>query len=286
MLMKRVVAVPAVVASAVFGADPAAGQVDNGQGETLFGDVDGDGFVDKVRLETYTGISETCRVFVEVNNGFGGYHPTVTYSFDAPGTDVTYCPDMGVVTDLGGDGVAELVVTWWVGPPPGVENELLVLRDFAPAEGFRAIWQPQGIGLADFNGDGLDDVYEYTDQGEGFRTYLNTPAGTLVPGPVQHTGVNAQDFELADFDGDGAMDLLAAYLNEDDPGLPWNGVNVVLDDGTVVPIETEPLDDAIWEAQVLDDNGDGIADVATTDPNTGSVFVYLGNGDGTFTAAK
>jgi len=63
-------------------------------------------------------------------------------------------------------------------------------------------------------------------------------------------------------------------------------VNVVLDDGTVVTIEADPLDQLIWEAQVVDANDDGIPDVETTDPTTGDVFTYLGNGDGTFTAAK
>jgi len=151
-----------------------------GQGDPLFGDVNGDGIVDRVTL--VDGGPGLCDVSVALGDGSGGFGPPTTYTYAKPGTPVG----------------------WWV----------------------QAIYQPSEIALADFNGDGRQDVYEWTDQGDGFRTFLNTSDGRLVPGPVQFCS-GRPDFELADFDADGAMDVLIAYI-EGCSG-PFMGVVVVLD---------------------------------------------------------
>jgi len=163
-----------------------------------------------------------------------------------------------------------------------VDNDLLVLRDFQPDGGFQAIYQPSEIALADFNGDGRQDVYEWTDQGDGFRTFLNTSDGRLVPGPVQFCS-GRPDFELADFDADGAMDVLIAYI-EGCSG-PFMGVVVVLDDGTVVQLQDAELSQGLWSAVVVDADGDGVLDVRTVNGDTGEVTHFIGRGDGTFVAA-
>jgi hypothetical protein len=251
---------------------PAQAQA-NGPGEPLVGDVNGDGADDRATLGQGT---TGCRVVVELGDGAGGFGAPVGYEYASPGGG-PWCPDMGVIVDLGGDGVSELVLAWFDGRPPGVDDDLIVLRDYTPVGGFRAIEQPSGIGTADFDGDGLVDVYEYTDQGDGFQTYLNTPTGELVPGPLQLFAY-VQDYVLADFDGDGAIDLAASYVEGGDP---YMGVAVVLDDGTHVQLESEESWLG-WGMEVLDANGDGHLDVETINHETGATRVFYGAGDGTF----
>ncbi|MEN3610516.1 VCBS repeat-containing protein [Plantactinospora sp. ZYX-F-223] len=86
------------------------------------------------------------------------------------------------------------------------------------------------IGTADFNGDGLTDVFWWSNQGEGFGTFLNTAAGQFVPGPVKQDEGEINDYQLADFDGNGATDAVIAFHTA--PGTPGNGVVMAFDDGT------------------------------------------------------
>jgi hypothetical protein len=255
-----------------------------GQGDPLLGDLNGDGIADRATLvET----AAQCDVQVELGNASGGYGPPTTHSYPKPGTGIAYCPDMGVIVDLGGDGTAELVLAWFAGRPPGVDTDLLVLRDYTPAGGFVAmVDQPSFIGVADFNGDGLTDVYQWTDQGDGFHTYLNTPSSQLVRGPLWISCIDAPNYELADFDGDGATDVVMGYVMYGCPSpLPSIGVVVLLDDGTKVPLQDGDATPGYWTVDVVDADRDGVPDVKTTNLETGEVSHFIGNGDGTFTAA-
>lgn len=253
-------------------------------GDPLYGDLNADGRTDRATLvETAT----QCDVQVELGDGSGGYGPPTTHSYPKPGTDVAYCPDMGVIVDLGGDGTAELVLAWFAGRPPGGDTDLLVLRDYTPAGGFAtAVDQPSYIGVADFNGDGLQDVYEWTDQGDGFHTYLNTASGQLVPGPIRLDCIDRPDYELADFDRDGATDVVMAYFSFGCPSpLPSNGVVVLFDDGTRLPLQDGDATPGYWTVDVVDADRDGLPDVKTTNLDTGEVSHFVNNGDGTFTVA-
>ncbi|WP_326562877.1 Ig-like domain-containing protein [Micromonospora sp. NBC_01796] len=278
MWRKRITVLAVAVAMALVGAAPAA--IAGYQGEPLYGDLNGDGIVDRAVLTG--GGPGQCGVQVALGNGSGGYGTATTHLYDNPDNEYDHCPDMGVVVDLGGDGTVELVLAWFDGRPPGVDSDLLVLRDYQPVAGFDAIYQPSYIGLADFNGDGRQDVYEWTDQGDGFLTYLNTASGQLVPGPVKWPCGWDPDYVLADFNRNGATDVVISYAG----GCEYEtGVVVVLDNGAVVDLEGDPVGDSYWGVAVLDANGDGIPDVRTTDVTTGEVTHFIGNGRGGFGAA-
>ena len=246
----------------------------NGIGDPLHGDLNGDGHTDIALLSSGpTG----CNVTVQLGDGFTSYGPPTTYSYPAPDVDFGYCPDMGVIVDLGGDGVSELVLAWWAGHPPGVADDLLVLEDFVPAGGFDAIYMPQYIGTGNFNGDGLVDVYETTDQGASLITYLNTPAGELVRGPMAFSG-QVEDVHFVDVDENGASDAVFGFSLGDDPG---SGVAVLFDDGTVTYLQG---DDGWWDVATSDFNYDSHQDVRTVEYSTGAVTTFFGRGDGTFVA--
>jgi FG-GAP-like repeat len=275
-MLKRAAIAPALATVGLLAAGQRPAQAD-GRGDPLLGDLDGDGITDRATLSV--GGPATCNVTVELGDGSGGYGPPAVYSYPKPGTSVAYCPDMGVIVDLGGDGTAELVLAWFVGAPLGTAD-LLVLRDYSPVAGFDAIFQPSRIGLADFNGDGLQDVYEWTDQGEGFRSFLNTASGQLVPGPVKLCFRSwPRTLEFADFDGDGATDVLLAYV-QGCGGAP-GGVSVVLDDGTEIRLQT--MDSPVWwSADVVDAHNDGVLDVLTANRGTHELELFLGDGAGNF----
>jgi hypothetical protein len=270
-----VCAVPAVATGTlVAGAGPAGAAFG-----TLHGDVNGDGIEDRVTLVETAPAPQTCAVAVELGRPGGGYEPPKTYEYSLPGAQVDYCPDMGAIVDLGGDGVSELVLAWFNGSPvSGPKNDLLVLREFTPAGGFDAIFQPSGIEALDLNADGLVDIYEHTDQGDGFRSFLNTPSGELVPGPLQHGYIDGS-WELGDFDEDGKADLALAYVDAN-PAYPGQGVAVVFDDGTRVQLTA---DDVFGDVVVADVNRDKHQDIGLVDGATGKPYTWYGDGQGGFT---
>ncbi|MGI5212296.1 FG-GAP-like repeat-containing protein [Plantactinospora sp. CA-290183] len=280
MWRTRIAAVTATVTIIAVGGAVATARAD-GPGRPLYGDLNGDNLLDRAWLDDAP--PRGCAVRVEFGRPGGGYLPAREYTYPGPGGGAsTACPDLGVAVDLDGVGGAELVVGWFNGRPGGAGPDLLVLRDFRVWTGFRAIRRPNFIGLADFNGDGRLDLYAWTDQGQGLATYLNDGTGTLRPGPVRYCGAPI-DHRLADFDRDGAMDVAIAYVRGCASGS--SGVVVVLDDGTVVPLQSAAGGRPSWTINVLDADRNGVPDVLTYSQSTGQPATFLGVGNGTFVAS-
>lgn len=265
---------------AVIGASPSPAFA-GGPGDPIYGDLNGDRLRDRARLAAI--VTNKCVVAVELGKSGGGYQAARNYTYHtfAPGTPA-YCPDLGVATDLDGDLRDELVIGWFDGHPPSFDHDVLVLKNFKPSTGFDAFLQPSFMGLADFNGDSRPDLYEWTDQGGGFATYLNTGTGTMVPGPVKWCSARPQ-YELADFNRDGAMDVVIAYT--EGCGEYFSGVVVVLDDGTVEHVQADEFGESVWRVAVRNLNGDRYPDLVTTNLVTGEVLSHINDGDGTFTRA-
>mgnify|MGYP006171139373 CR=1 FL=1 len=231
---------------------------------------------------------------VEPGLGGGAYGPAVYHDFyTAPyGPGSTYCPDLAVVVDLGGDGVNDLVLAWFhsnIGVP--WEGDILVLRNFQKVAVLPGMTFPSFLKTADLNGDGLTDVYEDYGDDHPFVSYLNTPSGDLVLGPLQGPCSQA-DYHLADYNENGKLDLLVGHYS----GCDWQGrsewgATVILDDGTRVPVydgDSAPGSDGRWwVGDPIDHNGDGHLDVVAVDGDTHEVVkAYHGDGQGGFAAAK
>ncbi len=142
---------------------------------------------------------------------------------------------------------------------------------------------PFGTVVADFNGDGVPDVAtansNFTSGGNGsISVFLGNGDGTLQDAlTYRTTGPNTRVLAVADFNGDGNLDLAA--VNWD------NNVSVFLGngDGTFQPPDN--LGGAGLTPHSIttaDFNGDGIPDLAWTNFATNTVSVLLGNGDGSF----
>ena len=207
-------------------------------------------------------------------------------------------PYQVVSADFNGDGIPDLAVLDACSPNPdcgaknGVVTTLLgngngtfTATATTPAGGY----DPYGIVVGDFNGDGIPDLAVVNDgssAGGTVTVLLGNGDGTFTASPTSPETAGCDDsIAVADFNGDGIPDL--AVTN----GCS-NTVTVLLGngDGTFLPAaKSPPTGIQPISITVGDFNGDGIPDLATANSGDnankfkGTVTVLLGNGDGTFT---
>jgi hypothetical protein len=141
---------------------------------------------------------------------------------------------------------------------------------------------PQSVAVGDFNGDGKLDlavsVYSIDTTLSDLTILLGTRNGTFKQGPaVGVTGQNVNNAVVADFNGDGKLDLAISLPDA-------NEIQVLLGngDGSFTPL-TPVSATAVFVIATGDFNNDGKPDLATANPGAESVTILLGNGDGTFT---
>jgi hypothetical protein len=169
-------------------------------------DVNGDGNGDVVVTN-----DDSSDVAVLLGNGDGTLQLTsVAYAVGG------YPNSAAIVTDLNGDGLPDILVadnefslTWAAGYGDGTFQ---AARDyFEPTPGLSYSY---GISIAsgDFNGDGFTDVVESNccgDDTEGITVFLSNPDGSLQPGVNYGTGGRLEYVTVADFNGDGNLDIAA-----------------------------------------------------------------------------
>ena len=140
------------------------------------------------------------------------------------------------------------------------------------------------VAVGDFNRDGNTDLVMEDTGPVGTVTnkvslLLGNGDGSLQP-PVPIVDANTYSVAVGDFNGDGIADLAIADLHA--------GVRILLGkgDGTFQSLVAYPtsLQSGMGANRVAlgDFNGDGIADLVTSDGSTATVSILLGNGDGSF----
>ena len=179
--------------------------------------------------------------------------------------------------DVDGDRRLEIVVGSGDGMPAGRANlvygwnhdgTVLHLPGGSawPRQTVNAVVAPPAIG--DIDGDGELEIvigeggYSLTSNN---KLYAWNADGSLVPGfpvlvpspsswadgsyPLQYTPI------LADFDGDGTIEILATHLND------W-GFVVVEPDGTISDVTGHPMRQGLWAAPMVDDvDNDGLLEI-------------------------
>lgn len=143
------------------------------------------------------------------------------------------------------------------------------------------VMEPNVVATADFNGDGIPDLaVSNSNSGQVLLTILlGNGDGTFTAAASPTVGLYPDSIVVADFNGDGIPDLALTSVDQ-------NIVTILLGvgDGTFTSAPNLNTVSTPQSVAMGDFNGDGIADLAVV--NAGSILIFLGNGDGTFTAVS
>ncbi|HEY4086403.1 MAG TPA: FG-GAP-like repeat-containing protein, partial [Bryobacteraceae bacterium] len=191
-------------------------------------------------------------------------------------------PRAVAIGDFDGDGWQNLAVA------NGGANNVSVVsfngQEFTPVNTFATGTQPSAIALGDFNGDGKQDLAIANQGSNDVTVLLGSEGGNFTPAPGSPYAVGAAPVHLVvgDFNLDGVSDL--AVANSGGTGsisvLKGNG------DGSFTAFAGGALGSSKFESVAVSDfNGDGKPDIAAaTYAQSGGVSVFLGDGNGGFSA--
>jgi hypothetical protein len=134
------------------------------------------------------------------------------------------------------------------------------------------------IATGDFNGDGKLDLALANNilVTGSVGIMLGNGDGTFQPVVNYDAGIFPEALAIADYNGDGKLDLAVANDGGTVSILIGNG------DGTFLPPVNYPTPSEAYGVATCDLNGDGKLDLALGDNAGKAVSVLLGNGDGTF----
>jgi hypothetical protein len=243
----------------------------------VLADFDGDGKLDMIVANTGSNLISVYR-----NSTAAG---SATYSFDGPTKIVTGAePSSLAVADFNGDGKPDIVVGAYIG------NLATVILNSTPAGSTsisfgNSLVLPAGPGVVsvatgDFNRDGKPDVAISNSFALTTTVYINKTASgadtpDFAPGLDFGTALSPASVAVADLDGDGAPDILAANQSGATASVLINTTAV----GSLVPsfatVQTFTAGNDPVEAIAADINGDGRPDiiVANNTDNTYSVLL-------------
>jgi hypothetical protein len=209
-------------------------------------DFNGDGNLDIVVSDSQTGAT-----WILLGNGDGTF---------GSGTMIFASDGDLVAADMNGDGKEDLVFAGnllqvYLGHGDGT---------FGSPTTYEIAYNPEGLSVADFNGDHKPDVAVageiFLGDGDGA---LQGPPATAVPSAIGSA-------VLGDFDNNGTLDVALSTGS------------ILLNDGSgiLTVAHTYPLQQSGEVIASADLNNDGNLDLVL--PGSGGYYVLLGNGDGSF----
>jgi Ca2+-binding RTX toxin-like protein len=241
------------------------------------GDLNGDGKGDVA--VAVNGAPGTLRVYIGAGDG----------SFDA-GTPYTVgrFPQDVVIAPLDGNASPDIAVANQ-GAPGGSVSIFLNngTGTFSPATGSPVTFpdqEPNGMGAADFDGDGAIDLAVGALNGTNPGVFFLKGAGTGgFAAPVALGGDGSQKVATGDLNGDGRPDMVAGRAGIGD-------VVVITRTATgfsaPTPVDPDgPAGNANGRIALADLDGDGVLDLAVPDtvgPQANKISILTGRGDATF----
>jgi hypothetical protein len=240
------------------------------------GDFNGDGKQDLVVAHELSD-----NVSILLGDGAGNFGAPTNFS-------VGDSPESVALGDFNGDGKQDFAVANRFS-----DDVSILLGDgtgnFSVPTNFAVGGSPYSVTVGDFNGDGRQDLAVPNINLKNVSILLGHGTGNFSAPTDFHTGGFPYSVAVGDFNDDGKQDLAVPYTGFDPD---YNGgVAILLGDGTGnfsgPTLLSAGNDD--HSVAVGDFNGDGKQDLAVTYAlpiNNGGVFVFLGNGDGSFSAAR
>lgn len=274
----------------------------------LASDVTGDGKSDIIQISPVTVYSfrtdyeksfiYRTYAFISRSTSSGGYSTPVkcvfngNYNFD----DWGYRSKSPLVRDFDGDGINDLIIPNTINTDRSAFDsfnlEYVYGKDIAEATytvnvDSRYVTNRESVyDAADFDNDGRCNVVvmEKAASGGTYPLYLLTSSGntfTQVQGSVTLPSAPQRLF-AADFDHDGLTDIMAVCSSG--YKIFWNKSGQI--SATTFSDTYSQTGTNIYDYDILepgDFNGDGVADFVMNDYDDRTVYLAIGNGDGTFT---
>lgn len=197
---------------------------------------------------------------------------------------LSIAPHALAVGNFNANGAEDIVVTGSAGTAFAdvlLNQSTTTTIAFLPEQLFGVDFRPFGVCTADFNGDGYVDIATSNAAFSTTTVLLNNPAVVspilvgfagvtypLAPGVISGPGT---DITCADFDCDGDIDLAVTCNSTSNVAFGWNnGAGVI-----TTPMYVEPTPVGDNDLVAADFNGDGWADVATSNGVSNDVSVLL-----------
>jgi redox-regulated HSP33 family molecular chaperone len=194
-------------------------------------------------------------------------------TFKSPVTPANSYADVGpnavAVADMNGDGHADLIIGngGYFGEPETVTLSVMLSKGdgtFADPVDYPLNNVPEGLAIADLNGDGKLDVIS-TGFFQNTDVLLGTGGGVLGTSTNYSTGSTASTIAVGDFNGDGIVDF-AVVDDDEDFGIGDIDIMPGKGDGTFGGFIAVASTSGIGSFVVGDFNGDGLPSfVASTD---------------------
>lgn len=238
---------------------------------TIAVDLTKDGNLD---LATSGGVPDSASVLL--GNGDGTFQPEASYP-------VGHLPWSVAAGDFRNNGITDLVTanSNCQTPPCNTGSVSVLLGNgdgtFQPHVDYPARLEPVSVAVADFNGDGKLDLAVANYQSLTVSILLGNGDGTFQPAVDYPTAASPLQLVVGDFDQDGRPDLAVATSQ---------AVSILLGNGDGTFKSHVDYPDGGGPIGLGDFNGDGKLDLAVAGslPPLGApaLFVFFGNGDGTF----
>jgi hypothetical protein len=215
-------------------------------------------------------------VAILTGNGDGTFRPPVSYA-------AGIAPVSIVAADFNHDGNLDLAVA---NSLSGYVSILMGNGDgtFQPSTQSPPLDNPTFVAVGDFNGDGIPDLVALCSN-DSINVLLGNGDGTFQSPVITQTSFAVQAIAVGDFNGDGKLDLVTAgeFGSDSTVNILLGNGNGTFRDGASYAGDTSPVSIA-----VADFRNNGKLDFAVANVlgggggYTGSIGVFLGNGDGTF----